>query len=141
MRFSKQFLLCWIVAIFLLMFAFPSFAQEDRTVSIDVQNMGIDAVLKMIADQSGMNVGLSTNVTGTVTVKLDKVSVIQALDSVLKANNYLYAIDNGIITVYTYQDSEQQDRFINLQTKVFTLNYTDDSDLKKVILSMKTARG
>ncbi|OGX29989.1 MAG: hypothetical protein A2879_03825 [Omnitrophica WOR_2 bacterium RIFCSPHIGHO2_01_FULL_49_10] len=141
MRFSKQFLLCWIVAIFLLMFAFPSFAQEDRTVSIDVQNMGIDAVLKMIADQSGMNVVLSNNVTGTVTVKLDKVSVIQALDSVLKANNYLYAIDNGIITVYTYQDSEQQDRFINLQTKVFTLNYTDVSDLKKVILSMKTARG
>jgi len=123
------------------MFAFPSFAQEDRTISIDVQNMGIDAVLKTIADQSGMNVVLSNNVTGTVTVKLDKVSVIQALDSVLKANNYLYAIDNGIITVYTYQDSEQQDRFINLQTKVFTLTYTDVADLKKVLLSMKTARG
>lgn len=141
MRFSRQFLFCWIVAVFLLMFTLPSFAQEDRTISIDGQNMGIDAVLKTIADQSGMNVVLSNNVTGTVTVKLDKVSVVQALDSVLKANNYLYAIDNGIITVYTYQDAEQQDRFINLQTKVFILNYTDVADLKKVILSMKTARG
>ncbi len=141
MRSSKQLLLCGVIAIFLLMLALPSFAQDDRTVSIDVQNMGIDVVLKMIADQSGMNVVISNNVTGTVTVKLDKVSVIQALDSVLKANNYLYAIDNGIITAYTYQDSEQQDRFISLQTKVFALNYTDVSDLKKVILSMKTARG
>ncbi len=103
--------------------------------------MNIDSVLKMIADQSGLNVVLSNNVIGTVTVKLDKVSVIQALDSVLKANNYLYAIDNNIITVYTYQDAEQQDRFVNLQTKVFALNYTDVSDLKKVLLSMKTARG
>lgn len=141
MKLSKQLLFCGIVTIFLLAFVRISYAQDDRTITLDVQNMGIDAVLKMISDQSGMNVVLSNNVTGTVTVKLDKISVIQALDSVLKANNYLYAIDNGIITVYTYQDSEQQGRFINLQTKVFTLNYTDVSDLKKVLLSMKTARG
>ncbi len=141
MRSSKQLLFCCIVTIFLLVFAHLISAQEDKTVSLDVQNMNIDAVLKTIADQSGMNVVLSNNVIGTVTVKLDKVSVIQALDSVLKANNYLYAIDNGIITVYTYQDAEQQDRFINLQTKVFALSYTDVSDLKKVLLSMKTARG
>lgn len=141
MRSSRQLLFCGTIAIFLLMFALSPSAQDDKMVSIDVQNMGIDAVLKMIADQSGMNVVLSNNVVGTVTVKLDNVSVIQALDSVLKANNYLYAIDNGIITVYTYQDMEQQDRFINLQTKVFTLSYTDVSDLKKVLLSMKTARG
>ena len=141
MRSSKQLLFCCIVTIFLLVFAHLVCAQEDKTVTLDVQNMNIDAVLKMIADQSSMNVVLSNNVIGTVTVKLDKVSVIQALDSVLKANNYLYAIDNGIITVYTYQDSEQQDRFVNLQTKVFALSYTDVSDLKKVILSMKTARG
>jgi type II secretory pathway component GspD/PulD (secretin) len=141
MRSSKQLLFFSIVTVFLLVFALSSFAQDDKTITLDAQNMDIGAVLKTIADQSGMNVVISNNVTGTVTVKLDKVSVIQALDSVLKANNYLYAIDNGIITVYTYQDSEQQDRFINLQTKVFTLNYTDVSDLKKVILSMKTARG
>ena len=114
MRSSRQLLFCGTIAIFLLMFALSPSAQDDKIVSIDVQNMGIDAVLKMIADQSGMNVVLSNNVVGTVTVKLDNVSVIQALDSVLKANNYLYAIDNGIITVYTYQDMEQQDRFINL---------------------------
>ena len=141
MKFSKQLLFYCVVTIFLLIFVRFLSAQEDKTVTLDVQNMNIDAVLKTIADQSGMNVVLSSNVVGTVTVKLDKVSVIQALDSVLKANNYLYAIDNGIITVYTYQDSEQQDRFINLQTKVFSLNYTDVSDLKKVLLSMKTARG
>lgn len=132
---------CSFVTVFLLVFAHLTCAQDDKTVTLDVQNMNIDAVVKMIADQSGMNVALSNNVIGTVTVKLDSVSVIQALDSVLKANNYLYSIENGIISVYTYQDSEQQERFVNLETRVFTLGYTDVADLKKVLLSMKTARG
>ncbi|MDD5310170.1 MAG: secretin N-terminal domain-containing protein [Candidatus Omnitrophica bacterium] len=141
MRFSRQLLFCSFVTVFLLVFAHLTCAQDDKTVTLDVQNMNIDAVVKMIADQSGMNVALSNNVIGTVTVKLDNVSVIQALDSVLKANNYLYSIENGIISVYTYQDSEQQERFVNLETRVFTLGYTDVADLKKVLLSMKTARG
>ncbi|MFA5339465.1 MAG: secretin N-terminal domain-containing protein [Candidatus Omnitrophota bacterium] len=141
MRFSRQLLFCSFVTVFLLVFAHPACAQDDKTITLDVQNMNIDAVVKMIADQSGMNVALSNNVIGTVTVKLDNVSVIQALDSVLKANNYLYSIENGIISVYTYQDSEQQERFVNLETKVFSLEYTDVTDLKKVLLSMKTARG
>ena len=141
MRFGRQLLFCSIITVFLLAFIHLSYAQDDKTVTLDVQDMGIDAVLKMIADQGGMNVVLSNNVTGTVTVKLDRVSIVQALDSVLKANNYLYAIDNGIISVYSYQDSEQQERFINLQTKVFTLSNTDVADLKRILFSMKTARG
>lgn len=141
MRFGRQLLFCSIITVFILAFTHLSYAQDDNTITLDVQDMGIDAVLKMIADQGGMNVVLSNNVTGTVTVKLDRVSVVQALDSMLKANNYLYAIDNGIISVYSYQDSEQQERFINLQTKVFTLSNTDVADLKRILFSMKTARG
>lgn len=140
MKLNKQLLLCAMAAAFLLVLALPMFAQ-DGTITLDVQNIGIEEVLKMIADQSNMSVVLSDNVTGNITVKLDKVSVTRALEAVLKANNYLYSVDNDIITVYSYQDSQQQERFINLQTKVFTLAYTDVADLKRIVLSMKTARG
>jgi type II secretory pathway component GspD/PulD (secretin) len=140
MRFCRHLLPCVIFPVFLLALYCPLFA-GDGTVTLDAQNMSIEEVLKMIADQSGMSIVLSTNVTGNVSVKLDSVSVVQALDSVLKSNNYLYSVDNGIITVYSYQDSQQQERFVNLQTKVITLDYTDVSDLKRILLSMKTARG
>lgn len=140
MKYRRQLLSGLFLVVSFFIFANPCPARE-KLISLDAENMNIETALRTIADQSGMNVVISNNVTGAVTVKLDKVSVIQALDSVLKANNYLYAIDNGVITVYTYQDAEQQNRFINLQTKVFTLSYTDVSDLKKVVFSMKTARG
>lgn len=141
MKSIRQILFCGAIAIFVSVFIISSFAQDDKTVTLDVQNMSIGTVLKMLAEQSGMNVVISDNVSGNVTVKLDKVSVIQALDSVVKSNNYLYAVDSGIITVYSYQDSEQQERFINLQTKVFSLSNIDVADLKRILLSMKTPRG
>jgi len=128
----------------LIVFALPCSAQEglaDKTITLDVENMNIEMVLKMIAEQSGLNVVISKSVTGTVTVKLDKVNIYQSLDSVLKTNNYVYSIENDIISVYSYQDSQQQERFTNLQTKVFTLAYTDVADLKRILLSMKSPRG
>ncbi|MBM3253388.1 MAG: hypothetical protein FJZ16_03970 [Candidatus Omnitrophica bacterium] len=141
MKITKKFLL--FSSIFLISFSIfilPLFAQE-KTITLDVENMNIETVLKMIADQSGLNVSISKNVTGNVTVKLENVSVYKALDAVLNTNNYLYSIESGIINVYTYQDLQQGERFVNLQTKVFTLEYADVTDLKRVLLSVKTPRG
>ncbi len=118
----------------------PLLAQE-KTATLDVENMNIEAVLKMIAEQSGLNVVISKNVVGNVTVKLENVSVYKALDAVLRTNNYLYSIENGIINIYTYQDLQQEERFVNLKTQVFTLEHADVVDLKRVLLSMKTPRG
>ncbi len=144
MRFKRQLLFGVIFIIPLIVSAIPCFAQEglqDKTITIDVENMNIEMVLKMIAEQSGLNVVISKSVTGEVTVKLDNVNIYQSLDSVLKTNNYVYSIENDIINVYSYQDSQQQERFTNLQTRVFSLAYTNVADLKRILLSMKSPRG
>ncbi len=114
---------------------------QGRNISLDVEDMNIEAVLKSIATQSGLNVVISRNVTGKISVTLDNVSVYSALDAVLNTNNYLYSVDNNIINVYTYQDMQQEERFITLQSRVFTLKYANVADLKRVLLSMKTPRG
>ncbi len=128
----------FLISFFII--ASPLFAQE-KTITLDVENMNIETALKMIAEQSGLNLAVSKNVVGSVTLKLDNINVYNALDAVLKTNNYLYSVENGIINVYTYQDIQQEERFTNLQTKVFTLEYADVVDLKRVLLSMKTPRG
>lgn len=114
---------------------------DEKRIGLDVENISIEVVLKMIAEEAGLNLAISKNVTGEISVKLDDVTIYQALDSVLKTNNYLYSIENGIINVYSYQDSQQQERFASLQTKVFTLMFTDVANLKRILLSMKTPRG
>lgn len=117
-----------------------SFSQENL-ISLDVENAPIESVLKIIASQSGLNIVTSKNITGIVTVKLDNVPLQKALDAVLKTNNYLYSREGNIINVFSYSDLQQEERFINLVTRVFTLEYSDVSDLRRILLSMKTPRG
>ncbi len=140
--FPKKLFLSFLIIAALLAFESNklSFSQESL-VSIDVENAPIDQVLKMIASQSGLNIVTSQNVSGTVSVKLDNVSLERALDSILKINNYMYSKDGDIITIYTYADAQQEERFANLITKVFTLDHTDVMDLRRALLSMKTSRG
>jgi type IV pilus assembly protein PilQ len=140
--FSKKIFLSLLMTGILVVcpIAKTSFSQ-DTLITLDVENAPIETVLKMIATQSGLNIVTSKNVTGTITVKLDNVPVERALDAVLKANNYLYARDGNIINVFSYSDTQQEERFANLVTRVITLKYTDVTDLRRALLSMKTARG
>ncbi|MDD5644465.1 MAG: secretin N-terminal domain-containing protein [bacterium] len=114
---------------------------EQNLINLDVVNQDIQSVLKMLAHQQGYNIVISRNVTGIVTVKLENVTIEQALESILKLNNYIYTVEDGIINVMSYQDLQHEERFAKKQTKVFTLQNADVMDLKRVILSMKTARG
>lgn len=142
---SRKFLTKYLfIAAFLLlinMFARQPLAEEYNLISIDVENVPIETVLKMISSQSGLNIVTSQYVTGNITVKLDNVPVEKALEVVVKTNNYLYEREGDIIRVFAYSDLQQEERFTNLVTRVFNLEYADVSDLRRALLSMKTIRG
>lgn len=115
---------------------------QGKTVSIDVENADIVAVLKMVvAQQDDLNIVISDNVVGNVTVQLDNVTLEQALDAILKMNNYTYEMDDNIIHIMSYQDVQHEERFAKKQTKVFSLQNADVLDIRRIILSMKTTRG
>ncbi|MFH1855675.1 MAG: secretin N-terminal domain-containing protein [Candidatus Omnitrophota bacterium] len=138
-KFFKKSVLFFTALVICVMIVGSVFA--ETFISLDVENTPIETVLKMISQQSGINIVTSQNVTGNVTVRLDNVSVGKALDAVLNVNNYMYERKDDIVSVFAYIDSQQEERFANLVTKVFTLEYSDVTDLRRVLLSMKTARG
>ena len=49
--------------------------QETKTITLDIKNMDISDVLRMIADQSGLNIIASKNVKGLVAVNTSFISV------------------------------------------------------------------
>ena len=129
------------LGLILAVLAGPVCAQGE-TVSIDVENADIVAVLKMVvAQQDDLNIVISDNVVGNVTVQLDNVTLEQALDAILKMNNYTYEMDDNIIHIMSYQDVQHEERFAKKQTKVFSLQNADVLDIRRIILSMKTTRG
>ncbi len=138
---KKNILVLILITLTIGCLPFTNVFSEENLINLDVVNQDIQTVLKMLAQQQNYNIVISRNVTGVITVKLESVTIEQALDSILKLNNYNYSIEDGIINVMSYQDLQHEERFAKKQTKVFTLQNADVMDLKRVILSMKSARG
>ena len=67
-------------------------SQEEKLITLDVKDMEITDVIRMIADQSGLNIVTSKNVRGKVSINLQGVIVEVALDAILKVNNCFYML-------------------------------------------------
>ncbi len=115
--------------------------QQDKTITLDVKDMEITDVLRMIADQSGLNIIASKNVKGLVAINLQNVPVEKALDAILKVNNCGYEKEGGIIQVFTYPELSQKDQFFKPVTRVFRVENIKVADLKQTITSLKTLKG
>ncbi|MCG8430565.1 MAG: hypothetical protein MJA29_05300 [Candidatus Omnitrophica bacterium] len=119
-------------------------AQEPaslQAITLDVQNMELTDVLRMIADQSGLNLIASKNVKGLVTISLQDVPVEKALDAILNVNNCGYIKEDNIIQVYTYAELSQKEQFSRLSTRVFGLHYVQAVDVRQPLTSLISTRG
>ncbi len=113
----------------------------EKTITLDVKDMEIGDVLRMIADQSGMNIITSKNVKGLVTINLQNVPVERVLDAILKVNNCGYIKEGDIIQVYTLPELNQKEQFSQLITRVYRLEHIKAMDLKQTVMSLKSGRG
>lgn len=114
---------------------------SGKTITLDVKDMEISDVIRMIADQSGMNIITSRNVKGLVTINLQAIPVERALDAILKVSNCGYIKEGNIIQVYTLPELNQKEQFSQMTTRVFRLKYVKAVDLKNTLTSLKSGRG
>jgi type IV pilus assembly protein PilQ len=114
---------------------------SGKTITLDVKDMEISDVIRMIADQSGMNIITSRNVKGLVTINLQTIPVEKALDAILKVNNCGYVKEGAIIQVYTLPEINQKEQFSQMTTRVFRLKHIRAVDLKNTLTSLKSGRG
>jgi len=130
----------FLTLILVLIFS-AAIAQQEKTITLDVKDMEITDVIRMIADQSGLNIITSKNVKGVVTINLQDIPVERALDALLKVNNCGYIKEGNIIQVYTLPELNQKEQFSQLFTRVFRLEHIKAADIKQTLLSLKTGRG
>lgn len=94
---------------------------NPNTISMDFSNASLRDVLKIFSKQSHLNFVASREVEDqTVNLFLDNVSVQDALDSIIGANNLRYTRkeDSQIFVVYPRVSTNN-----NIETKVFFLKY------------------
>lgn len=110
-------------------------------ISMNVEEADIRTVLRSISEFSGMNIVAGSEVKGPVTVLLHDVPWREALENILKMNDFVASEETGIIRVSTHKDFEQARKLENLTTAVYQIKYARADKLQAVVTKLLTERG
>ncbi|MCD6080029.1 MAG: type IV pilus secretin PilQ [Candidatus Omnitrophica bacterium] len=99
---------------------------QNRIVALEIKEAEIRDVLRMLAEQFGLNIVISDRVSGKISVKFTNVSVEEAIDAIVTINGYAYTKKGNVIKVTTPEEVEREAPI----TRVFVLNNAIAEDLK-----------
>lgn len=110
--------------------------------TMDFQEADIRDVLHLLAVKSGLNIIYGSDVTGTISIHLDRVPFDQAFQTVLTLKG-LVALPMGarIIRVVTSTGLTSEQSSAATFTRVFRLNYAAADDIKKPVDAIRAAAG
>src|SRR5512140_735214 len=91
----------FVVALLLALYgvAQASSLESGERISLSLQSVPIAKVLGMIAAQNKLNLVISDQVEGDISLQLDNVDLRTALDAILSANGYTYIERDNVIVV------------------------------------------
>ncbi len=113
---------------------------SGQKISLDFKDADIRNILRLIADVSGLNIIVSDNVTGKVTIKLDNVPWDEVLDIILETNNLGKIWTKSVMRIETqeqikkisdqqYKAMKSREKIADLQTVVVDVIYRDAQDI------------
>lgn len=125
---------------------------RGELVSFDFKDADIRDVLRILSDISGFNIVISSDVQGTVTLKLDNVPWDQALDVVLEDSALGATIDGNVMKIATLDTLQSRQRALSsatqakeavepLVTRQVFINYAQASELETLIDPVLSGRG
>jgi type IV pilus assembly protein PilQ len=110
-------------------------------ISMNVEESDIRTVLRSISEFSGMNIVAGSEVKGPVTVLLHDVPWREALENILKMNDFVAVEDKGVIRVTTHKDIAQAQKTEALATGIFQIKYARADKLQTILVKLLTDRG
>lgn len=135
----KSRIVCMGLALVTLMYSASTGGVFDKNekLSLDLESVSLPMVLNMIAKQYNLNVVLSGDVDGKVTVRLQDVDLQTALETILFPNGYNYYLKDNVIVVKPLANTALGE----LESQVITLKYLEPVTAKKALESMLSDKG
>jgi type IV pilus assembly protein PilQ len=111
-----------------------------QKISLDFKDADVRNILRLISDISGLNIIVSDNVKGKVTIKLDDVPWDEVLDIILETNNLGKIWSKSVMRIETqeqirrisddkYKAQKSREKVEELQTEVIDIIYRDAQDV------------
>ena len=117
----------------------PLEQRMQKKISVDFRDTAIDDVIRIMAEQAGVDVVKSPKVTGTVTAKLSNVPLEEALRNILASQGYDYVMSKNMIRVApTGEISQEAEKLV---TKIYRVNYADIKETEKSLAKFISQRG
>jgi len=117
---------------------------SDHIDVLDLKNMDILDVLKLISQKSGLNIVAAQNVQGRVTIYLKDINVFDALRIIVEAYQWAYVQEGDIVKVSTASDYEKKygHKFgYEVKTSIRQLFYTESANLVAILNQIKSETG
>jgi type IV pilus assembly protein PilQ len=130
-----------------------------QKISLDLQEVDIRNVLRLLADVTGKNIVVEPGVSGKVTLKVDNVPWDQVLELILKINELDHVMEGNVLRIATAAkikaELERQREAVEAQkelmaaardlgeisTEYLQVNYADVADISSQIDNIKSDKG
>jgi type IV pilus secretin PilQ/predicted competence protein len=106
----------------------------DQRVTFEFDATPVKDALRLIAASNKLNMVIAEGVKGKTTMKLENVTLKQALDKIIFTNDCDYYVDGNILTVRPLALTTKAGRV----TKVYRLMYADAVNVAKVVKRIAT---
>lgn len=111
---------------------------------LDLKNMDILDVLKLISQKSGLNIIAGQDVRGRITVFLKDIEVMDALKIIVESYGWAYVKDGSIFKVMTaaeYEAKYERKFGQNTETRIKQLLFVKASDVAAILNEIKSRAG
>lgn len=123
-----------------------------RRISLDLQDADLVNVLRLFGELANLNMILSPDVKGKVTVRLVNIPWDQAMEIILKMNGLGYGIEDNILRIASMsalakeaddeiRTKEARKKAEDLITRIIPINYSTASAIETTIKKSLSARG
>ncbi len=117
----------------------PLIERLEKRISVDFRKIPIEDVIRAITEQADVDVVLSPNVQGEVTVKLTDVTLKEALRSILEVHGFDYVMGDNVVRVLRRDEMPTvPEREV---TQIFEITYADITEVVKSLEKFKSEPG
>ena len=111
----------------------------QKRVSVDFRDTPIEDVIRIMAEQSGVDIIKSPKVTGSVTATLTDVPLDEALNNILISQGYGYVASNNMIRILPIEEmSEASERLVS---RIYRITYANVTEVEAALKKFISPRG
>ena len=120
-------------------YVFPSRRLPESKVTMNFRDAQLVNVVRLLASQDNLNLILSGDIKGELTLTLEDVSLETALDAILHVNKYEWFLQDNIIIVQPM--TSQRVMSGELTTRIYRLSYIKGTTATVAVQEALTGRG